>query len=54
MNTKDAATLRAAPRVAPTLSRTPAGRRMFVLRLVRDRAARAAAATTEAASKQAS
>ena len=46
MNAKDAANLRAAPRVAPTLSRTPAGRRMFVLRLVRDRAARAAAAET--------
>jgi hypothetical protein len=44
MNAKDAANLRAAPRVAPTLSRTPAGRRQFVLRLVRDRAARAAAA----------
>ena len=54
MNAKDAATLRAAPRVAPTLSRTPAGRRMFVLRLVRDRAARAAAATAEPASKKAS
>ena len=52
MNAKDAATLRAAPRVAPTLSRTPAGRRMFVLRLVRDRAVRAAAA--EAAAKKAS
>jgi len=52
MNAKDAATRRAAPqRVTPTLSRTPAGRRMFVLRLVRDRAARAArdaAATTKA------
>ena len=55
MNAKDAATLRAAPRVAPTLSRTPAGRRMFVLRLVRDRAARAAAATpsSETESKKA-
>ena len=45
MNTKDAATRRTAPRVTPTLSRTPAGRRMFVLRLVRDRAARAARET---------
>jgi hypothetical protein len=52
MNAKDAATLRAAPRVAPTLSRTPAGRRLFVLRLVRDRAARAA--TAEPAAKKAS
>ena len=43
MKAKDAAALRAAPRVAPTLSHTPAGRRQFVLRLVRDRAARAAA-----------
>jgi|GEM_PF-2419141 len=41
MTSKDAATRRAAPRVAPTLSRTPAGRRSFVLRMVRDRAARA-------------
>jgi hypothetical protein len=49
MKAKDAAALRAAPRVAPTLSRTPAGRRQFVLRLVRDRAARAAA---ESASSQ--
>ena len=52
MNAKDAATRRAAPqRVTPTLSRTPAGRRMFVLRLVRDRMARAgrdATATTKA------
>ena len=48
MNAKDAATRRAAPRVAPTLSRTPAGRRMFVLRLVRDRAARAARETASA------
>ena len=47
MNAKDAANLRAAPkRVTPTLSRTPAGRRSFVLRLVRDRAARAAATAT--------
>jgi hypothetical protein len=46
MKAKDAATRRAAPRVAPTLSRTPAGRRMFVLRLVRDRAARAARETS--------
>ena len=52
MNAKDAATHRAAPRVAPTLSRTPAGRRMFVLRLVRDRAARAAA--TDSAAKKVS
>jgi hypothetical protein len=45
MNAKDAATRRAAPnRVTPVLSRTSAGRRSFVLRLVRDRAARAAAA----------
>ena len=51
MNAKDAANLRAAPaRVTPTLSRTPVGRRLFVLRLVHDRAARAAAAT-EAAKK---
>jgi hypothetical protein len=51
MNPKDAATRRAAPRVAPTLSQTPAGRRTFVLRLVRDRAVRAAreaAPTTKA------
>ncbi len=48
MNAKDAATLRAAPRVTPTLSPTPTGRRMFVLRLVRDRAVRAAAAETAA------
>ncbi len=52
MKAKDAATLRAAPRVTPTLSRTPAGRRMFVLRLVHDRAVRAAAA--EAGSKKSS
>ena len=51
MNAKDAATLRAAPRVAPTLSRTPAGRRMFVLRLVRDRAARAAATVSSPSTK---
>ena len=43
MNAKDAATRRAAPRVTPTLSPTPVGRRLFVLRLVHDRAARAAA-----------
>ncbi|MEP7244724.1 MAG: hypothetical protein ABI885_13735 [Gammaproteobacteria bacterium] len=43
MNPKDAAARRAAPqRTAPTLNRTPAGRRSFVLRLVRDRAAREA------------
>ena len=48
MNAKDAANLRAAPRVAPTLSRTPVGRRLFVLRLVHDRAARAAAVDTAA------
>ena len=43
MNPKDAAARRAAPqRTTPTLSRTPAGRRLFVLRLVRDRAAREA------------
>jgi len=51
MNAKDAATLRAAPRATPTLSRTPVGRRMFVLRLVRDRAARAAADDTTASKK---
>ena len=51
MKAKDAAALRAAPRVAPTLSRTPVGRRMFVLRLVRDRAARAAAHETAAEKK---
>jgi hypothetical protein len=54
MNAKDAATLRAAPRVAPTLSRTPVGRRLFVLRLVHDRAARAAAAGEATATKKAS
>jgi hypothetical protein len=53
MNAKDAANLRAAPRVTPTLNRTPVGRRLFVLRLVHDRAARAAAAA-ETATKKAS
>jgi hypothetical protein len=42
MSSKDAAARREAPRSAHTLSRTPAGRRSFVLRLVRDRVARAA------------
>ncbi len=43
MSTKDATARRAAPqRTAPTLNPTPGGRRSFVLRLVRDRAVRAA------------
>jgi hypothetical protein len=48
MKAKDAANLRAAPRVAPTLNRTPVGRRLFVLRLVHDRAVRAVAAEASA------
>jgi hypothetical protein len=40
---KEAATRRVTPRrTAPVLSRTPAGRRSFVLRLVHDRTVRAA------------
>jgi hypothetical protein len=43
MTSKQAATTRrAAPRTVPVLSRTPVGRRTFVLRLVHDRAIRAA------------
>jgi len=42
MSSKDAAVRRAAPRVAPKLNNTPVGRRLFVLRLVHDRAVRAA------------
>jgi len=42
MSSKDAVTRRAAPRSAPLLNRTPAGRRSFVLRMVRDRVARTA------------
>jgi hypothetical protein len=42
MTSKVAAKPRAAPRAVPVLSKTPVGRRTFVLRLVRDRAVRAA------------
>jgi len=42
MSKEAVATRRAAPRTVPVLSRTPVGRRSFVLRLVHDRAIRAA------------
>ena len=42
MSSKDASARRASPRLAPTLTKTPVGRRSFVLRLVHDRAIRAA------------
>jgi hypothetical protein len=43
MTSKQAATPQRAPqRTVPVLSRTPVGRRAFVLRLVHDRAVRAA------------
>jgi len=43
MTSKQAATApRTAQRTVPVLSRTPVGRRAFVLRLVHDRAVRAA------------
>ena len=42
MSSKDAAVRRSAPRSTPKLSRTPVGRRSFVLRLVHDRTIRAA------------
>jgi hypothetical protein len=44
-NLNQAPARRAAPRSVPVLSRTPAGRRSFVLRLVRDRAVREAQAS---------
>jgi hypothetical protein len=42
MSRKATASRRSPTRTAPTLSRTSAGRRSFVLRLVHDRACRAA------------
>jgi hypothetical protein len=42
MTAKAASPRRSAPRTVPVLTRTPVGRRSFVLRLVHDRAVRAA------------
>lgn len=41
MSGKDALARRAAGGSHPTFAKSPAGRRMFVLRMLRDRAARA-------------
>jgi hypothetical protein len=48
MTSKEATAWRAAPRPrsVPVLSKTPVGRRSFVLRLVHDRAVRAARPAT--------
>jgi hypothetical protein len=45
MTTSKEATARRTPRAVPVLTKTPVGRRAFVLRLVHDRAIRAARGT---------
>jgi hypothetical protein len=46
MTTSKEATARRSPRAVPVLSKTPVGRRAFVLRLVHDRTVRAARAAS--------
>ena len=42
MTSKEATVARRVPRAVPVLTKTPVGRRAFVMRLVHDRAVRAA------------
>ena len=51
MTAKAVTTRRPTSRVTPVLTRTPAGRRSFVLRLVHDRAVRAARPAATSANK---
>ena len=49
MTTSKEATARRSPRAVPVLTKTPVGRRAFVLRLVHDRAVRAGRASSATA-----